>query len=241
MAVTEITSGWNLNIGIVESTLTRVFIDDGNNSTGSYKNDIPKIGDSYTGSNYGGFSLKGLRVDNISVTKEGDHPNKHRIIVRYTTRLSSSSSSADPRNWERSLQMGGEVVSIRNEDTGIYKWSDGEIINQNIPKTVSTGNFSITRRSIRDSISNELFLLIGKVNKKPFERFSIKTVLFEGINSVQYVNEEGDIRFRITFNFKYRYPSWNHLLRESTGEMELVEPELYESDDLNKLLRDSLV
>ncbi len=232
----ELTAQWEVNYGLSGSTAHRVFHDDTTEFAW-----LPEVGDAL------GTALPDskIEVDNVRKTKFGGHPDKHLYEISYSTRPGGGGGkiATDPtKYYQRGFQFGGEVVSVAAEKAAaIWKWADGKPLNQKMSVKVGVGSFTIERRTTRSTFPNEDLRMnyIGRVNSVLFENFPAATVLFEGVQATQYVNDSGQIRWKLTLSFRYRQNSWQYLLRESTGEWEKTVPPIYETADLNRLLRAS--
>jgi len=231
----ELTAEWGINYGLTGNSATRVFHDDTTEVA-----PLPSIGESFSRNNK---IEMGLCVESIQKRKFGGHPSKHIYTVTYSSRLSGGNTTSTDleKNMARNYQLGAEIISINGENT-TYKWKGTtDAVNQRIGRPVGAGGFTIERRTNRDTFPSERLrsTYIGKINSAEFEGHPVGTVLFEGANANRYVNDEGNVRWKVTLSFKYKECSWLFLFRETTMTFTEVNPAMYQSADLNELLKPS--
>lgn len=230
----ELVAGWGVTYGLTGSTATRIFHDDTTESAW-----LPQVGDPFGTTK----PDSELYCESVQKTKLGGHPDKHLYTCSYSTRQTggNTQTSTNPsKYWERSFQLGMEVISIDGK-LSAYKWGSagGVPVNQKIAKRVGSGSFTIERRTTKSTVPTEVLRnsYIGRINSVTFEKFAPSTVLFAGISGSQYVNDSGQIRWKLSLSFEFKECTWLQLLRESTGAFTTVYPAMYQSVDLNNLMR----
>lgn len=143
-------------------------------------------------------------------------------------------------NWlEEYMDFSGEFMPLGE---GVFKWRDGEVINQNIGKIIGGVDRTWVLHNVAAFSRSKLMENLGKLNKEKFQGSEKGTLLFIGA-SVSRQNRPvgGERPWEIALKFKERAQDWNTAYRPGVngGSWQEIVPHPYKDTDYTKLIIDT--
>ena len=214
---------WQFTITNSGATGTRVYLDTDIVLANSSKENIPKIGDSWS-DDYPDVVVKSL---GITYVNNSDECGK-KITVSYgpwSIEMEVTPQSED--DLLKNVSVTGEFISWEPKNTTFQWLDDSDPVVQPLFLNIAKAGVQIYR-VIRDfdAYMYVVMSLVNKVNASEFLGFPAESVLFTGANCSEFKNRSGSKRWKVELLFTVRSctgdytdgnDGWNFLLREDTG------------------------
>jgi hypothetical protein len=245
---TELVEQWELVENEQGISGTRAFHND---STGNRAASLPSVGDrwSQTDERY----TRTICVERVK-KHFGQLPDTYIWICKYTNRPVNAQAQPMPNQEPKELpisgNLAGEFVAVEGDKPGSnFVWSGTtDPIKQQIPRMTITMSVRQFRR-----IPNIPLLIIagyvGKVNSVAYNiagtEMPVGTLLFEGIQFEEYVNNNGKKRWKVEFCFNIKLLTsyagtenvgWQYIYDETVGGFRETTPKLYLTTDFNEMM-----
>jgi len=239
---------WQFTITSSGATGTRVYLDTNLTLASSSKENIPKIGDSWS-DDYPDIVVKSIAVTYINNAEECGK----KIVCTYGPR--SIEMEVSPQSEDdllKNVTVSGEFISWEPKGSSYY-WlgtDPHETVKQPIFYNISKASIQMYR-VIKDfdAYMAVVMSIVNTVNIEEFLGFPAETVLFTGANCSEFKNRSGFKRWKVELLFTVRSctgdytdgnDGWNFTLREDTGGFEkpvteLLDAPLYNSVYFNPL------